>query len=43
MFKERLNSFTQNQKDSNSFKQLKDNTRDLEEGLTTNQDLVEKG
>ena len=42
MFKERLNSFTRNQKDSNSFKQLKDNTRDLEEGLTTNQDLVEK-
>ena len=43
MLKERLNNLSQETiKNSNSIKQLKDNTRDLEESLTVNQDLVEE-
>ena len=43
MFNERLNNLSQEiRTTSNSIKQLKDNTRDLEESLTVNQDLVEE-
>lgn len=43
MLNERLNNLSQETiKNSNSIKQLKDNTRDLEESLTVNQDLVEE-
>ena len=43
MLSERLNNLSQETiKNSNSIKQLKDNTRDLEESLTVNQDLVEE-
>ena len=43
MSNERLNNLSQETiKNSNSIKQLKDNTRDLEESLTVNQDLVEE-
>ena len=41
MFNERLNNLSQEfRTNSDSIKQLKDNTRDLEENLTVNQDLV---
>ena len=41
MLNERLNNLSQEiTTNSNSIKQLKDNTRDLEESLTVNQDLV---
>ena len=40
---ERLNNLSQEiRTKSNSIKQLKDNTRDFEESLTVNQDLVEE-
>ena len=43
MLNERLNNLSQEiRTNSNSIKQLKDNTRDLEESLTVNQDLVEE-
>ena len=43
MLNERLNNFSQEiRTNSNSIKQLKDSTRDLEESLTVNQDLVEE-
>ena len=43
MFNERLNNLSQEiRTTSNSIKQLKDNTRYLEESLTVNQDLVEE-
>ena len=43
MFNERLNNLSQEIKTNyDSIKQLKDNTRDLEESLTVNQDLVEE-
>ena len=43
MFNERLNNLSQEIKANyDSIKQLKDNTRDLEESLTVNQDLVEE-
>ena len=43
MFNERLNDFSQEIKTNyDSIKQLKDNTRDFEESLTVNQDLVKK-
>lgn len=43
MLNERLNNLSQETiKNSNSIKQLQDNTRDLEESLTVNQDLVEE-
>ena len=43
MLNERLNNLSQETiKNSNSIKQLKDNTRDLEESLTVNKDLVEE-
>ena len=43
MFNERLNNLSQAiQTNHDSIKQLKDNTRDLEESLTVHQDLVEE-
>lgn len=43
MLNERLNNLSQETtKNSNSIKQLKDNTRDLQESLTVKQDLVEE-
>ena len=43
IFNERLNNLSQEIKTNyDSIKQLKDNTRDLEESLTVNQDLVEE-
>ena len=43
MFNERLNNLSQEIKTNyDSIKQLKKNTRDLEESLTVNQDLVEE-
>ena len=43
MLNERLNNLSQEiRTNSDSIKQLKDNTRDLEESLTVNQDLVEE-
>ena len=43
MFHERLNNLLQEIKTNyDSIKQLKDNTKDLEESLTVNQDLVEE-
>ena len=43
MLNERLNNLSQETtKHSNSIKQLKDNTRDLEESLTVKPDLVEE-
>ena len=43
MFNKWLNNLSQEIKTNyDSIKQLKDNTRDLEESLTVNQDLVEK-
>ena len=43
IFNERVNNLSQEIKTNyDSIKQLKDNTRDLEESLTVNQDLVEE-
>ena len=43
MLDERLNNLSQEIRiNSHSIKQLKDNTRELEENLTVNQDLVEE-
>ena len=43
MLNERTNNLSQEiRTNSDSIKQLKDNTRDLEESLTVNQDLVEE-
>ena len=43
MLNERLNNLSQEiRTNSDSIKELKDNTRDLEESLTVNQDLVEE-
>ena len=43
MLNGRLNNLSQEiRTNSDSFKQLKDNTRDLEESLTVNQDFVEE-
>ena len=43
IFNERLNNLSQEiRKSYESIKQLKDNTRDFEEGLIVNQDLVEE-
>ena len=43
MLNERTNNLSQEiRTNSDSIKQLKDNTRDIEEGLTVNQDLVEE-
>ena len=43
MFNERLNNLSKGiRTNCDSIKQLKDNTRDLEESLTVNKDLVEE-
>ena len=43
IFNEKLNNLSQEiRKSYESIKQLKDNTRDFEEGLIVNQDLVEE-
>lgn len=43
IFNERLNNLSlENKTNSDSIKQLKGNTRDLEVSLTVNQDLVKK-